>query len=996
MGGKEPLFLEPAAQVPHPVEIDPGGQPRVARLAFQTIDTIIGLGPLRFQPHPLFENCSTDAARRAITDAWRASTQPDNSRAAIRADSNASGPAATSASTFDRCPTRSTNSPISTPTTMTNSCHRVAGAGERGRRSEGNAHPGRLGSDEREGVPVILGFGNCELDVARVVLRRDGAEIPVEPQVFDLLCCLIDRRGQVVRKEDLLDQVWGDRFVSESALTTRIKSARRAVGDDGARQVVIRTVHGKGYEFVAEVRLIDAQSAPARRFDVDRPSTGGALPAALQPLIGRGDLLARLVDDQAAHRLVTLVGTAGVGKTSVGFELARLVANTYADGVFVVELVTIVDADAAFGAFATALDVNTRQQISIEDAIVDMLRPRHALLMLDNCEHLVESIAVLVDRILRAAPNVSVVATSREPLAVTGEHVRVVEPLATAGLERVPTDELAAVPAVALFLERAQAADPSFEINATTAPAIVEICCRLDGIPLAIELAASRASAIDVNEIAHRLDERFRLLKGVRRGADPRHGTLHDAISWSYELLDGDEQRLFASLAVFAGQFDLGAAEAVCRGEDVLDLLTRLTQRSMLAVRRPPTGGTRYEMLETLREYGRGRLDDQRSVELFGAHAAQFAALASSVELDLQTAQEHDAVARADASFADLRAAQRFALEIEDVDTAYRLIGSIREYAMRTLRYEVFNWADAALRLPSGADHPLRPIIVGVSAYGAWVRGEFGIAMSLAESARADEQARGVSPTGLVERVKANVMYATGEIEFGLIEGARSIELAEASLNDSRIAHAYYMASVASSSLGRYDEAQRLIARAREAGRRTGSPTDLASASVAEGFASCDDDAALDAFATADRLSRSAGNRWMSAFARTEASGLLVHRGLLREGCEGLAQMVDTWYRAGEWAQQWHTMSRCVIALDRIGEHELAAVVLGAIEAHTTMGGPPVMTTLRDLAFETRASVATHLGQARAEELWAAGASLPVATVVDRTRNALLGRSVGG
>jgi len=125
VGGKEPLFLEPAAQVPHPVEIDPGGQPRVALLAFQTIDTIIGLGPLRFQPHPLFENCSTDAARRAITDAWRASTQPDNSRAAIRADSNASGPAATSASTFDRCPTRSTNSPISTPTTMTNRCQRV-------------------------------------------------------------------------------------------------------------------------------------------------------------------------------------------------------------------------------------------------------------------------------------------------------------------------------------------------------------------------------------------------------------------------------------------------------------------------------------------------------------------------------------------------------------------------------------------------------------------------------------------------------------------------------------------------------------------------------------------------------------------------------------------------------------------------------------------------------------------------------------------------------
>lgn len=845
---------------------------------------------------------------------------------------------------------------------------------------------------DRKGVLMILGFEACELDTARVILRRDGAEVPIEPQVFDLLCCLIERRGQVVRKEELLDLVWGDRFVSESALTTRIKSARRAVGDDGSRQGLIRTVHGKGYEFVADVCVIDGQPEPAVVPLVERSTPVTSVPTALQTLIGRRELLDRLVDDQAAHRLVTIVGTAGVGKTSVGYELARLVADRYADGVFVVELVTIVDDDAVQGAFATALDVNTRQQISIEDAIVDMLRARRALIVLDNCEHVVDAVASLVERILRSAPNVSVVATSREPLAVTGELLRTVDPLAVTTPGDVPLDELVAVPAVELFLERARAADPRFEIDATTAPAIAEICRRLDGIPLAIELAASLASAIDVTEIARRLDERFRLLKGVRRGADPRHRTLHDAVSWSYELLDDDEQHLFASLAVFAGQFDLGAAESVCRGDDVLDLLTRLAQRSMLAVRRPPTGGTRYEMLETMREFGRGRLDDRQSVELFAAHAGQFATLARSVELDLQTAQEHDAVVRADGSFADLRAAQRFALEIDDVDTAYRLIGSIREYAMRTLRYEVFSWADMALRLPGGGDHPLRSTIVGMSAYGAWVRGEFDTAMSLAASAKAAEATLPGTPSGLAERVLANVQYAIGDIEDGLVEGARLIELAEASGSDSRLAHAYYMASVASSSLGRYDEAELLIERARVAGRRSGSPTDLASSSVAEGFAARDDDVALDAFAAADRLGRSAGNRWISAFARTEASGLLVHQGRLSEGCEGLAEMVDVWYRAGEWAQQWHTMSRCVIALESIEQYELAATVLGAIEAHTTMGGPPVMTSLRDRAFETRAAVGARLGEAHAQQLGVDGAALPVATIVDRTRTALLGR----
>lgn len=840
---------------------------------------------------------------------------------------------------------------------------------------------------------MILRFGDCELDVARVVLRRNGSDVPIEPQVFDLLHCLIEHRGEVVRKEELLDQVWGDRFVSESALTTRIKSARRAVGDDGTSQRVIRTVHGKGYEFIAEVQVTAGSPPASRSVAIESAPPDFGLSTALQPLIGRDDLLAQLVEDQVSNRLITLVGTSGVGKTTLGFELARQAAGRYADGVFVVELVTVIDQDAAFGAFATALDVSNRQQASIEDAIVDMLRPRHALLLLDNCEHLVEPVATLVDRILRAAPHVSIVATSREPLAVSGEHIWTVEPLSIADLDTVPLSELASVPAVALFLERALASDASFELDEVTAPSVIEICRRLDGIPLAIELAASRAISIDVAEVARRLDERFRLLKGVRRGADPRHRTLHDALSWSYDLLDDDEQRLFTSLAVFAGQFDLGAAESVCTGDDVLDLLTRLTRRSMLAVRRQASGGTRYEMLETLREYGRSRLGDQDSVDLFAAHARQFVALAGSVESDLATAQEYDGVVRADGSFADLRSANRFALQIEDCDVSFRLIGSLREYAMRTLRYEVFGWADSAAGGGGASDHPLSPVIAGVRAYGAWVRGEFALASDLAADARAAEIRLATTPSGLAERVLANVMYATGDIESGLIEGARLIELAEDSGDRSRLAHAYYMASVASSSIGDYDDANRLIARSREEGRRTGSPTDLASASIAEGFATTGDaDAALDAFATAARLARSAGNRWMDAFARTEASGLLVQQGNLADGCQGLAEMVDIWYRAGEWAQQWHTLSRCVIALGRIGQQDIAAQVLGAIEAHTTMGGPPVMTILRDLAFETRDVLTDQLGSERMDEYRAIGASLPVVTIVDNTRNALLGR----
>jgi len=835
-------------------------------------------------------------------------------------------------------------------------------------------------------VGVILRFASCELDLDRIVLCRDGNVVKLEPKAFDVLAYLVQHRGTVVRKQELLDEIWGDRFVSESALTTRIKAVRQAVDDDGSRQAIIRTVHGKGYEFVAPIEtFLGAAAPPAAAV----PSIAG-LGTAIQPLIGREPLMVLLVDALAAHRLITLVGPGGVGKTSLGLELARSAAAGYTDGVHVVELVSVVDEEAASAAFATAIDVNVRRSSSIDDAIAEMLRPRQSLLLLDNCEHLVEPVAALVNRILREAPRVSIVATSREPLAVAGEQVWSVEPLSTAAAKEVSCEEAMAVPAVALFVARARAGDPSFVLDDATAPVVVEICRRLDGIPLAIELAAARARATGVAEIAHRLDERFALLKAMRRGSDPRHRTMHDAISWSYDLLQPEEQELFTALSVFAGSFDLSAAEAMSPGGDALDLLTRLTERSMLSVRPQAGGGTRYELLETLREYGRTRLDDERAVELFNTHAVHIATEAATVARDLCGPDEVRAMTRAESSFADLRSAQRFALEIGALDHAFGLIGSIREFAMRAMRYEVFAWADAACREPGALAHPAAPVLTGMRAYGAWVRGEFEVAVSLAEETRRLEQVLSVAPSGLAERVFANVLCIFDRSDLANVEAARQLELAEASGNDSRLVHACYMGAVALSSEGRYDEAQHLVARARERAQKTGCPTDLASAAVAEGFASRAESDALEAFVAADRIARTAGNRWMSAFARTEASGLLAARGQLTEGCAGLAEMVALWYRAGEWSQQWHTLSRCVIALHRVGNDELAMELVGAIETHATLGVAPMTSILHDVALATRQAVIDALGDARAGELRSAGANCPVEHIVLRTRRALL------
>ncbi len=841
---------------------------------------------------------------------------------------------------------------------------------------------------------MILRFANCELDLARIVLQRDGEEVKLEPKAFDVLAFLIQQRGSVVRKEQLLDEIWGDRFVSESALTTRIKAVRQAVDDDGRRQAIIRTVHGKGYEFVARVEIVSALPSAT---ETAQPTIAG-LGTAIQPLIGRDTLMEVLLKALGTHRLITLVGPGGVGKTALGLELARRAAADYSDGVHLVELVSVVDEEATSAALATAIDVNLRRSSSIDDAIAEMLRPRHSLLLLDNCEHLVEPVAALVSRILREAPSVSVVATSREPLAVAGEQVWSVEPLSTTAdndprSDDALPDDVLAIPAVALFATRARAADPTFVVDEATAPVIVEICRRLDGIPLAIELAAARARSLGVAEIAHRLDERFGLLKAMRRGRDPRHRTMRDAISWSYDLLEPDEQELFVALSIFAGSFDLRSAEAMYPSGEALDLLTRLTERSMLSVRPEAGGATRYELLETLREYGRTRLDDDRAAELFTEHAVHFAAEAVVVAADLGSAREASAMARTESSFADLRSAQHFALEIGDRDHAFVLIGSLREFAMRAMRYEVFAWADAACRVFGASDHPLTPLLTGMRAYGAWVRGEFALASALAEESRSLEAVLSVAPTGLPERVLANVLYMMNRGDLGNVEAQRQLELAEASGDTSRLVHACFMGSVALSSEGEYDAAHVLVARARAEAQKTMSPTDLASAGVAEAFASRDDSDALDAFVRADEIARTAGNRWMSAFARTEASGLLIARGQIDQGCAGLAEMIALWYRAGEWSQQWHTLSRCVIALDRIGKLELATEVLSSIDKHASLGVAPMSAILQDVVFATRERIAHELGEVRAEELRLIGATCPIEEIVLRTRRALLGQN---
>ena len=357
------------------------------------------------------------------------------------------------------------------------------------------------------------------------------------------------------------------------------------------------------------------------------------LPAQLSSFVGRDDDVAAVGNAVTESPIVTLTGVGGVGKTRLAVHVAANLLPTYADGVWCCELAAAVDDESMEQVVAATLGVVPRPGLTLGESVVEFLRGREVLILLDNCEHVVSVAGRLAEAVARSCPFARVLATSREGLAVEGERVI---PVRSLGLPNVG-DDLATVTetaAVRLFVERAAAVEPGFTLDPTTAMAVVEICRRLDGIPLAIELAAARITTMGPKDISRRLDERFRLLTGGRRTAVERHHTLRATVDWSYELLEPREKIVFDVLGIFVGGFDEDAATAVCGGVDlddfdVLDALTLLVGKSMVGAERLADGTTRYSLLETLREYARQRLDETGDVDRWrrrhAEHYAEFA-----------------------------------------------------------------------------------------------------------------------------------------------------------------------------------------------------------------------------------------------------------------------------------------------------------------------------------------------------------------------------------
>jgi predicted ATPase/DNA-binding winged helix-turn-helix (wHTH) protein len=469
---------------------------------------------------------------------------------------------------------------------------------------------------------VIYRFGRCEVDTDSYGLRVDGQPEPVEPQVFDVLVHLIRHRDRVVTKNELLDEIWGDRFVSESALTSRLKSLRRAVGDDGRAQHTVRTVHGRGYQFVATVR----EEARAAGGDTpSEPLPAAALPEPPTPLVGRVHDLDVLTALAATTRLLTLTGPGGVGKTRLAVALARALAPAFSDGACFIPLAEVRDAAKVTDFIVDELGLEVGAAGEALRALCERLRQHHLLLVLDNFEHVVEA-APLVSEVLAAAPRVTVLATSRERLRLGGEVVYDVQPLAVDAVgDEVP-------PALALFEQHAAAVVPGFRLTSGNAGDVHAVCRAVDGLPLAIELAAARVHVLPPQLLRARLT--VSLAAAGRRDLPDRQQNVRAAIRWSYDLLAPHERRLLLQLALFAAPVSLEAVEDVWPAAEAVDAVTTLgslVDKSLVHRVQGRRGEPAYTMLELVKEFGSGLVEELPADERDAVHRRHAEHLARSL-----------------------------------------------------------------------------------------------------------------------------------------------------------------------------------------------------------------------------------------------------------------------------------------------------------------------------------------------------------------------------
>ena len=457
---------------------------------------------------------------------------------------------------------------------------------------------------------------------------------------------------------------------------------------------------------VFQVVAADMQSEfpPLRALDVF-PNN---LPIQLTSFVGRSKEIGQIKNRLQQYRLVTLTGSGGVGKSRLSIQVASEVLTDYPDGAWLVELAPVTDPSLVTQTVCAALDVTPSGNIPALTALTDYLQPKKTLLVVDNCEHLIDACVQLTDGLLHACPDLRIIASSREALGIEGESAYRVPSLSlpdsNADLQAIQESE-----AVKLFIDRANALLPDFELTESNGPVIAQICQRLDGIALAIELAASRVKLLTVEQIAARLDDAFRLLTGSARTALPRHQTLRGTIDWSYNLLTTEEQEALRRFSVFVGGWTLDAAEVVCENPDMLDLLTHLVDKSLVAVDREHGNEARYYLLETIRQYLREKLVESGKVEQIRAkHLDYFLKLAQKAEPELYGSGQIEWAQKLEDEHENMRAVLEWSLQ-RNIIAGQELAGALFwSWYLNGHLSEGYEWTKKMLAVSAGEETLIR------------------------------------------------------------------------------------------------------------------------------------------------------------------------------------------------------------------------------------------------------------------------------------------------
>jgi predicted ATPase/DNA-binding winged helix-turn-helix (wHTH) protein len=489
-----------------------------------------------------------------------------------------------------------------------------------------------------EDVRPIYASGECEIDLGRRELRVLGSPVPVGGRAFEIIEVLAQSAGQLVTKDQLMDRVWPGAIVMDSTLHVHAAAVRKALGP---YRGLLKTESRRGYRLLGDwtVRLHGAskRSVGPRPMRVAEDAAPTNLPAAATRLVGRTAAVQRLRDLVSAYRVVTLTGPGGIGKTALALKVAHRIHGEFADGAWLVELASLNDPRLVPSAVASVVGIQIGSDANPTEAVAQAVGAKQLLLVLDNCEHLIDAVAALATVFLRRCPNATILTTSRELLRIEGECAYRVPALIVPTSEHTRPDQLLGHSALELFITRANELGADFSSRTESLATIAAICRHLDGIPLAIEFAAARAATLGIEQVAAALRDRFTLLKSVRRASLPRHRTLRATLDWSYELLPESERILLRRLAVFAGGFSLAAVNSVAdqpdtMEADIADGVANLVAKSLVG---PDitTGSGYFRLLETTRAYALAKLAESGELSEFSRrHAVYYTGLLEHIE----------------------------------------------------------------------------------------------------------------------------------------------------------------------------------------------------------------------------------------------------------------------------------------------------------------------------------------------------------------------------